>query len=525
MVKTVAKYGVLLIFLLTVGAFSLYQDLRIKNSLPYSEHVDEQHRLKDGLRVVKHGDFEPSYYKKSAFISYLTAAGISMGYLLEARKGYIRSTNVLNYSPMNRKYSHPSIMMGAKRLFLAFSIIGLVLACFIGRELTGQRSSLLITLVIILGASSFVSYIGHYINENVQGLFFVMLSYAYIFLRKDDHSVFKVAVVPGILVGLCLASKFTLWPIVVTFLLYYILYKKDVYLNFSVMLLAVVCTFFVVNPYSLINYNQFLADTASEISHYSTGHRRFTIEPGLTHFGAILGYVVRNLGLGSSLLALLGIYSFFKQDWRKALIFMSFPSLLIYFMSGQSVLFPRNYIILLVLVPILSTIGVFFLADHIRHFITRSRNSASDFSKFFKFNPKLDKAVVAGTLILFVLALFPFKATFASYGYYKNDRLRLTEWIIENLEGHPVAILATAKVNGAVLEKSNLDFEKVERSDLINNYKAMVREKREGFFVVPQGRLLDRLLKKIEDNSSISMDIRRFKRAVVVRVKNKEKKF
>ena len=158
-------------------------------------------------------------------------------------------------------------------------------------------------------------------------------------------SVARSALVPALWAGLAAASKYTLGLVFLPVLMGIWMYQEgDRRLVSSGSAVATVCvTFLAAMPYALLDLPAFLNGLAFDAWHYGTaGHVGFNDEPGLTQLKNYANHLTSEFGLFGAVLATIGIVAAFRRDWRRCLLFLAFPVLLLTLLAGQRVIFTRN---------------------------------------------------------------------------------------------------------------------------------------------------------------------------------------
>lgn len=117
-------------------------------------------------------------------------------------------------------------------------------------------------------------------------------------------------------------------------------------------------TYLVTSPGTVLEPVEFVRGVVLEIIHYRTGHNGYTVKAGGEHFGLMFTYlalVVFSKHMLVSVfffgMALIGMWSIWREDKRMAVIMGCFPLGYILYMSLQKTMIVRN---LLVLIPFLA---------------------------------------------------------------------------------------------------------------------------------------------------------------------------
>ena len=195
-----------------------------------------------------------------------------------------------------------------------------------------------------------------YFNENIMVLFFVALFFLYLAVQRGT-GLLRLAIIPGILVGLAVGSKISLAPLLIPALGYAVVVNKEKIFAPLVLGLTALATYFVVNPYSLIDLPQFLHGTAYEIGHYTHNHEgHSSAVPGWDHATKILAEIQVQLGVLAMPLAAVGLGCLLWRRSRPALVAATFLGIYFAYFSSMKVFFPRNYLVLAL--PIAAFAGV-----------------------------------------------------------------------------------------------------------------------------------------------------------------------
>lgn len=131
-------------------------------------------------------------------------------------------------------------------------------------------------------------------------------------------------------------------------------------------------TFVLTTPAMLVDPLRVIKDIQFEITHYSNGHLGYSVKPGLEHLMLLLPYLasvafspVAPLAAIIFGLSITGIYAVIRQSrWLESVTLVGMPVLHLLYISTQSVLFVRNYQVLLPFLAVLAALGIFFLWQH-----------------------------------------------------------------------------------------------------------------------------------------------------------------
>jgi 4-amino-4-deoxy-L-arabinose transferase-like glycosyltransferase len=121
-------------------------------------------------------------------------------------------------------------------------------------------------------------------------------------------------------------------------------------------------------PATLFDSAEFAKGVAYEIKHYAGGHAGHTISPGpqhlwrmLVYFSSVLFSHYAPIACSFFLLAALGTYSTIREDYKTAILFLSFPVLYIAYFSTQRAMVVRNLLVAAPFLAVLAARGAAFL--------------------------------------------------------------------------------------------------------------------------------------------------------------------
>ena len=336
---------VLALAVLCLVALSL-RFFHIAGSLPYPYHVDELAVIGPAREMVVTGNFHPHGFNYPSFPRYLTAAGLAVGFIRAAsEEGVVRPDIRQIGSVSYPYYGTPTAVETSKQLFAVLSVIALAMAGVIAWRVTGRPGAVIVGPAILVTSELFFQHSWQYLNVDIVGTCFVALTVASCLSATDRPSVARSAIVPAFWAGLAAASKYTLGLVFLPVLMGIWMYHKgDRRLVFSGIATGTVClTFLAVMPYALLDLPAFLNGLAFDAWHYRTGgHVGFNAEPGLTQLGNYANHLTDEFGLPGVILATVGSVAALRRDWRRGLLFLTFPVVLLTLLVGQRVIFLRN---------------------------------------------------------------------------------------------------------------------------------------------------------------------------------------
>ena len=168
------------------------------------------------------------------------------------------------------------------------------------------------------------------LNVDIIGTFFAVLTIFYVVIKLDHDLCSAKSIIPGILCGLSIASKYNYYLLLIPSVLAIIFYsKKRRFKKIFLLVLITAITFIVCTPYSILDFSTFLDGIAFNIYHYKTGHLGFTETPGLPQFFYYCQALIDEYGFGLMAFAVLGIIFSLISKTKKGIVLLSFPLLLL----------------------------------------------------------------------------------------------------------------------------------------------------------------------------------------------------
>jgi len=359
------------LILLCFGA--LWLEFRhIERTLPYPRHVDEAFIAGPAHRTLETGTLHPNRFNYPSLPTYLASAGMAVGFLRSA--AHLGIYEVRRLGNMDYPYyDTPIVMQTARQLFAVLSIVA-VAATGLSAWLAFRKPvAILLAPLILLASPLFFFHSWTYLNVDVVGTCFVMLTLTACLLGTRRPSIHQSVIIPAVCAGLATGSKYTLALVVLPVLLaigFQFTGARRVW-AWVAALATMAAAFFAVVPYSLIDIPGFLNGVAWETFHYASGHRGFTAEPGLPQLLFYLRHFASEFGVGGAILAVLGVSACAAVDWRRAAVLALFPVGLLWLLASQRAHFTRNVLSLLPLVATFAALGLISLHGWVCGLITR----------------------------------------------------------------------------------------------------------------------------------------------------------
>ncbi len=405
---------------------------KMDDALPYPTHIDEHQRLEAAKHMLQTGDLNPHYFHKPTFHIYLTAAGLIAGFLKEASQGRIRTVAEIG-SMSYPYYTHPIMVKTAKQLFILLASLALLLTAYTAYQTYRHKVLLILPALLLPFSDMFIYKTVASINVNILGAFCLAALLSYIFYNLHRPGTIAKSILPGILCGLVVSSKYNFLAAYLPCFLAIFFYEQSRWLSRSILLLCVsILTVVLINPYFVLDLPSFLDQTAYQVRHYlHRGHPGFQGEPGVSQFNYYLHALIGEFGLSAFLFSGLGLVYMFQQDWKKTLIFISFPVGMLLLMSASKVNFLRNLTPVYMLWPVLISMGLIFFYQWIRPVIEKKQ-----------FHPRIATPIAISLTALLLLPTLPWPVLAGFMASEPDSRNQATHWIQHNIPEHSTLVIA-----------------------------------------------------------------------------------
>lgn len=415
-----------LILVLFIIIFSGYVRLKIiKGSLPYIGHPDEPALTKVPLRILKTGDFNPHTFIWPSLPYYITTASLVLGYLNSVSNGEIENIKKID-SISYPFYPQKRLIFPAKLIFALLSIVTMLLIGIIAHNVSGNTHSIYLAPLLLTLSPLYLFHSARYLNIDIIGTFFAVLSIWYIIKRLEIDSLLTKAIIPGILCGLAIASKYNFYLILIPSALAIIFYSKKQKLGKILLLFCVAIIIFIICvPYSILDFSTFLDGIVFNINHYKSGHLGFTAIPGITQFFYYCNGLISEYGVIFMIFTLLGILYSLVSDPKRGLVLLAFPLLLLIYMSSLPVHFMRNILAVFVFVCIYCSFGIFLVFKYLSSQLRKM--------SFFSNKKILHKSVPILLCAVIIAISLPVKSIVNAYDFKPDSRNLSIHWIKTNL--------------------------------------------------------------------------------------------
>lgn len=366
---TIYMWGVTLTVVL-LGALRV-EFANIAHTLPYPHHVDEPAIARAGQRIITTASLRPESFNYPALPKYVAAAGLAIGVIRAARNAEILTVETIG----NVGYPYYDArlpMQTARQLFALLSALALVMTAVCAWHAFRRPAAVLLAPLIALVTPLYFYHSWVYLNVDIVGTCFVMMTLAACFVATWRPSVFDAAVVPAVCAGLAAASKYTLAIAIAPVLLGVWLYVRPGrrVVGTLAALGTFVAAFLLVAPYSLIDLPTFVNDVAYEGFHYATHHPGFEDQPGLSQLRFYAAHFIADFGIGGAGLAIVGLVLGLAIDARRAAILLVFPIASLGLLIQERVHFTRNVLAFYPIAGIFIALGLLSVHQSLRGWIS-----------------------------------------------------------------------------------------------------------------------------------------------------------
>lgn len=392
-------------------------------TVPYPRHPDEPFVSGPAQHTLKTGNWHPRDFNYPSLPKYLATAGMAVGFVRGAARGEVATTVRLHNFGFPY-YDHPTIMETARQLYAVLAVIGVAATGLAAWLVVKRPAAMVFAPLLLIISPLYFADSWRYLNVDIVASCFATLTLASVLYASYRPSLVRSAVIPGALAGLATASKYTLAAAIVPVLLGTVLYLPRGRRLFAALAAGVsmVAAFLAVVPHSVLAFPLFLDGVATEAFHYASGHRGHQADPGLDQILFYGRHFVSDFGIAAPL-ALVGLAVLIRQDWRRALLLLACPAMLMWLLVGQRVQFERNVLSVHPILSICAAAGAGVLHDALLRLIAARRSGAPRGSQWLRWS----------TALLLALAIVPVWHVPDHLRDVTDSRKRGIEWIQQKL--------------------------------------------------------------------------------------------
>lgn len=333
--------------------------------LDFGLHWDEPSKTEAVSASLESGVLVPLYYQKPGVIYWLTLASIA-----PELPEIIRSEPKSYLIAIKERVDQPDYMLMARAghlIVASLSIIWVYLLVWRWRK----RWIEALIAAGFLALSWEVAYHSRFVATDSTVMSFTVLTILLVYISYRNPQRRFWLWWTAIAAGFTLGSKYNAGLIIIPlWLLTYFNWDQKSWVDLVARLFTVsvifAASYIITTPGTILAPERFISDVAHEFRHYGLeGHGRYSVTPGLDHFGRNLYYLAvvafspyPVISIGVFAAALFGIVQAFRKEAKLIILFLSFPVIYLLYMSMQQVLFVRNILLWLPLLAIFAAYGI-----------------------------------------------------------------------------------------------------------------------------------------------------------------------
>ena len=352
---------------ISIWAFTLHTGMI---GIDFGRHWDERKLFASIRDSIPNAEILPGWYNYPSMIYDITAISSSPE---------IISTYIWNKGEFSDRLeiwlADREFVIRTRGIFLFLSTLSMLWTYLLIFKLTRQWSQAVLGAALLASSWEF-AYHARWIAPDAILMQFGILCILLIIIALDASGKSRyvwlgmAAVAAGLACGTKYYGGMYLLPV---FMGAHKLYKDknakagEYVLLYSLMVLIFIFAFLITTPGALLDSARFIQDIQFEISHYKGGHPGYTVNPGGQHASLLFTYLFgvffskyQWISILFSAFTLAGLYSMIRDGLKKyeTWIFLSIPLFYIPYISLQSVMMVRNYLLLFPILAILSARGM-----------------------------------------------------------------------------------------------------------------------------------------------------------------------
>ncbi len=427
-----AWWAALAIILIACGAVRLSF---LERTLPYPLHFDEARLGRSAADMLRDGTANPQFFQYPSLPIYLTTGAFAVGLALDDPAPRTDPGDVGLLVPY---YTRPDVVRVARVLFIVLGVLAMGLAGVAAWLAFGEPALLLLVPLLMSLSNRFLLQSWTYLNVDIVGAFVCAGALAYFFATDERRSALHRAVLPGLLTGFAVGSKYYLGLVGLPFAIALLADRQHLVRRAALIVACTLVGFLLTTPYALLDRETFAGDVGFELAHYGGGHRRGggTGDPGWPQLLYYAGQVRGEFGAAILAVAAVGTAAALRAAPRRTLLFLSFPLALLLFLCSQRVHFSRNLTSIHALLPALAGVGILTLV----RIAARGPRSIGG---------GVRRGAIACVLVVGLLsALIPWRRVRDSYSVPLDARRKAVQWVLDEIEpGRPILISTELQVD------------------------------------------------------------------------------
>ena len=323
----------------------------VLGSSPYVLHEDELIATSRAARMLETGDFNPAFYRYPSLTIYATAGAFATAHALQGEP--VSAPN----GTLAPNYERPEIALAGRLLLVGLSLGAMACIGLLASRAFSSPALLVLAPLVLALSPRFLLMSWAYVNVDLVGAFVCSAALAHLFHTRHRKSVLHRALLPGLLCGIAVGTKYYLGLVGLPAAIVLLGDRRRLGVRLVVIVVATLLGFLATTPYCLVDPAFFVDQVMFEVSHYQSGHRGAEGEPGLEQLLYYLGRTRAEFGLWPCVVGLVGIVAGVRRAPRATGLLLAFPLALLLFLSFQRVHFIRNFLSVYALFPIFIALG------------------------------------------------------------------------------------------------------------------------------------------------------------------------
>ena len=297
-------------------------------------------------------------------------------------------------------YSNANLILNVRYFVSIISAIIILLLTLLTYKLSNSYLATIWCFLFCSVSQLFEYHSKNYVNVDIFVTFFVCLNIFYFIFSKNLSSTFYDIVIPGILTGFVIASKYPHGIIIVIYLIKLFNFQKgeilvSMYKSILLFLISLI-TFFLCCPYTLIFSKMWINSLIAQREIYNNGWIGYTVIPGLSNLILQFKQLIYEFGILPLIFFFIGTFYLIIKHKRFGIGIITYFFLFLLYYCSFPINLVRNLLPLYILVPFISALGFYFILT------------------FFKSYSKH---------LYFLTAIFPLLAFTSPYSSYKRNFL------------------------------------------------------------------------------------------------------
>ena len=372
------------LFLPPIVLIVIFVSTSIKG-VDFGFHWDEARALRAVEGFLKSERLLPGWYRWPPMFSYIALAGL-IPYAIPMVMNPELSWPMVKTILINEViYDTPTYLLNVRMIFIYISAIS-ILWIYLG-QLGWKRDWREATLsAALLGLSWEAAYHSRFVAPDAIMMQFgaLILMIVILIMRWPHLSGFlyrAAALFVGFAGGLKYPGIFLILPV---YMVAIVNWRRKRYTRKLLPTIIAITGWFVLGfllivPGAVLEPIRFFEAIFSQIEHYGTGHRGYTVTAGWNHLWLMLNYLGRVLfspyqwiAIFFALLVPIGAYHLYNENRDKFFILAIFPVTYLIFFMSQSVMFVRNILVLAPFLTIFSARGAAYVYKLMKPFFARA---------------------------------------------------------------------------------------------------------------------------------------------------------